>query len=122
VLWSRERGPTFVDLDDCRYGPAVQDLWMLVSGEADEIAVQLADLLEGYRTFFDFDVRELRLVEALRSLRIIHYAAWLAERWDDPAFPRSFPWFGSRGYWADHVASLRQQLVALAAPEPVSWA
>ncbi len=114
VLWSRE-GPTFVDLDDCRNGPAVQDLWMLVSGDAHEVAVQLEDLLEGYTTFHDFERRELRLVEALRALRMMHYAAWLAERWDDPAFPPSFPWFGTAAYWADHVQGLRQQHAAVAA-------
>ncbi len=112
VLWSRD-GPTFVDLDDCRNGPAVQDLWMLVSGDAHEVAVQLEDLLDGYTTFHDFDRRELRLVDALRGLRIMHYAAWLAERWDDPAFPRSFPWFGTSAYWAEHVQALREQLGAI---------
>ena len=109
-----------VDLDDCRHGPAVQDLWMFLSGDRDEQTPQLQALLEGYTAFRDFDARELHLVEALRSLRIMHYAAWLARRWDDPAFKSAFPWFDSRRYWDEHVLSLREQ-VALMQEPPLEW-
>lgn len=118
VLWS-ESGPSFVDLDDCRSGPAIQDLWMLVSGEDWEQRAQLEALLEGYRVFADFDRRELQLVEPLRSLRMVYYAGWLARRWNDPAFPQAFPWFGSHGYWRDHVDDLRNQLALLSAQPSV---
>jgi Ser/Thr protein kinase RdoA (MazF antagonist) len=111
VLWTD--GPHFVDLDDCMSGPAVQDLWMLLSGRPEEIAVQLRDYLDGYGEFADFDYRELRLIEALRTLRQMHYAAWLARRWDDPAFPRAFPWFSEPRYWEQHILDLREQLAAL---------
>ena len=113
VLWS-DSGPSFVDLDDCRSGPAVQDLWMLVSGESWEQRSQLESLLEGYSVFADFDWRELDLIEPLRSLRMVYYAGWLARRWNDPAFPLAFPWFGSHSYWRDHVDDLRNQLSLLA--------
>lgn len=109
ILWTPD-GPHFVDLDDSRMGPPVQDLWMLLSGDREEMSVQLADLLEGYNEFARFDARELWLIEALRSLRMIHYAAWLARRWNDPAFPLAFPWFNTNRYWEDHVLSLREQL------------
>jgi Ser/Thr protein kinase RdoA (MazF antagonist) len=108
VLWT-EQGPHFVDLDDCRTGPAMQDLWMLISGARDEMQTQLADILEGYVQFHDLDYRELQLIEALRTLRMIHYAAWLARRWEDPAFPLAFPWFDSPRYWEDHILALREQ-------------
>ena len=109
-----------VDLDDARGGPAVQDLWMFLSGERNEQTPQLAALLEGYQEFRHFDARELHLVEALRSLRIMHYAAWLARRWDDPAFKQAFPWFDSRRYWDEHILSLREQ-VALMQEAPLEW-
>ena len=109
-----------VDFDDTRTGPAVQDLWMFLSGDRAEQVPQLAALLEGYQSFRRFDARELHLVEALRSLRIMHYAAWLARRWDDPAFKQAFPWFDSHRYWEDHVLSLREQ-VALMQEEPLEW-
>ena len=109
-----------VDLDDCRHGPAVQDLWMFLSGDRDEQTPQLEALLEGYTAFRPFDARELHLVEALRSLRIMHYAAWLARRWDDPAFKIAFPWFDSRRYWDEHVLALREQ-VALMQEAPLEW-
>ena len=109
-----------VDLDDTRHGPAVQDLWMFLSGDRDEQTPQLAALLEGYQSFRPFDARELHLVEALRSLRIMHYAAWLARRWEDPAFKVAFPWFDSRRYWDDHVLALREQ-VALMQEPPLEW-
>ena len=105
-----------VDLDDTRHGPAVQDLWMFLSGDQAEQAPQLAALLEGYEVFRRFDARELHLVEALRSLRIMHYAAWLARRWDDPAFKIAFPWFASQRYWEAHVLSLREQVALMQEP------
>ena len=111
LLW--RDGPFFVDLDDCRSGPAMQDLWMLLSGDRHEMQKQLADVLEGYTQFCDFDRRELNLTEALRTLRMLHHAAWLARRWQDPAFPAAFPWFDSARYWEDLVLSLREQLSAL---------
>ena len=112
VLWTG-RGPHFVDLDDCMTGPAVQDLWMLLAGRADEMRAQLADILVGYAQFADFDPVEMTVIEALRALRMLHYAAWLARRWHDPAFPRAFPWFGEARYWERHVAELEEQLAAL---------
>lgn len=122
ILW--RDGPFFVDLDDCQSGPAVQDLWMFLSGEPEEMGVQLKDLLEGYREFMDFDLRQLQLVEALRTLRMLHHAAWLARRWEDPAFPIAFPWFGEPRYWEDMVLSLREQLGRMQEPAPAlppSW-
>lgn len=110
-----------VDLDDARHGPAVQDLWMFLSGDQHEQEPQLAALLEGYVEFRRFDARELHLIEALRSLRIMHYAAWLARRWDDPAFQTAFPWFAAQRYWDDHILALREQ-VALMQEPPLSWA
>ena len=115
ILWT-DGGPHFVDLDDSRMGPAVQDLWMLLSGDRQEMTTQLVDLLEGYSEFARFDARELVLIEALRSLRMIHYAAWLARRWNDPAFPRAFTWFNTTRYWEDHVLSLREQLADIQEP------
>lgn len=115
ILWT-EHGPHFVDLDDCRTGPAIQDLWMLISGDHDEMRLQLEQLLEGYRTFFDFDYSSVALIEALRTLRIMNYAAWIARRWDDPAFPLAFPWFDSPRYWEEHILSLREQAAALDDP------
>jgi Ser/Thr protein kinase RdoA (MazF antagonist) len=108
VLWDDD-GPHFVDLDDARNGPAVQDLWMLLSGEREAMEQQLGAVLGGYREFHEFDMRELHLVEALRTLRLIHYAGWIARRWEDPAFPVNFPWFNTQRYWQDHVLSLREQ-------------
>jgi Ser/Thr protein kinase RdoA (MazF antagonist) len=115
ILWS-EQGPVIVDLDDCRTGPAIQDLWMLVAGSRQEMSLQLADFLSGYRTFCEFDRRELALVEALRALRFMHHAAWLARRWADPAFPIAFPWFGTPSYWEGHVSDLREQILKLEEP------
>ena len=111
LLW--RDGPFFVDLDDCRSGPAMQDLWMLLSGDRHEMEQQLADVLEGYTQFCSFDRRELHLTEALRTLRMLHHAAWLARRWEDPAFPAAFPWFDDARYWEDLVLGLREQLAAL---------
>lgn len=115
ILW-RDEGAHLVDLDDTRSGPAVQDIWMLLSGERPQMTAQLADVLEGYEEFHDFDRRELRLVEALRALRVVHYTAWLAARWDDPAFPRAFPWFNTPKYWEEHIRTLREQIERLAQP------
>lgn len=115
ILWSND-GPHFVDLDDCRMGPAVQDLWMLLSGSREEMQQQLADLLRGYEEFADFDYLQLSLVEPLRTLRIIHYASWLARRADDPAFQQAFPWFYTPRYWEEHILSLREQAAALDEP------
>lgn len=112
VLWT-DSGPHFVDLDDCTMGPAVQDLWMLLSGSRAEMGEQLAHLLEGYTQFADFDPRELALIESLRTLRMIHYSAWLARRWSDPAFPAAFPWFVEPRYWENQILSLREQLSAI---------
>jgi Ser/Thr protein kinase RdoA (MazF antagonist) len=109
MLW-RDDAPHFVDFDDTRMAPAVQDLWMLLSGDRREQTIQLDQVLTGYCEFADFNYRELRLVEALRSLRMLYYSAWLARRWDDPAFPQSFPWFNTRNYWEGHVADLRAQV------------
>ena len=115
LLWT-EAGPHFVDLDDAVNGPAVQDLWMLLAGDRATARRQLSALLAGYETFREFDWRELRLVEALRTLRIIHHSAWIARRWEDPAFPIAFPWFASPAYWADQTTRLREQLDAMAEP------
>jgi len=112
VLWTAA-GPHFVDLDDCMMGPAIQDLWMLLAGDPTEMRSQLEDVLEGYAQFADFDYREISLIEPLRALRMVHYAAWLARRWDDPAFPRAFPWFGEARYWERHVAELEEQCFAV---------
>ena len=118
VLWTGD-GPHFVDFDDSRMGPAVQDLWMLMSGERLEMVRQMADILAGYEDFADFDPRQLYLVEALRTLRLIHYSAWLAVRWADPAFPVAFPWFNTQRYWQDRILELREQIALM--DEPPLW-
>jgi Ser/Thr protein kinase RdoA (MazF antagonist) len=115
VLWTDE-GPHFVDFDDARMGPAVQDLWMLLSGDRAAMEAQLGDLLEGYESFRDFDPRELALVEPLRTLRLLHYSAWIARRWDDPAFPAAFPWFNTQRYWQDRILELREQVALMDEP------
>jgi Ser/Thr protein kinase RdoA (MazF antagonist) len=115
ILWS-SAGPSIVDLDDCRTGPAVQDLWMLLAGSSEEMRLQLSEFLAGYRTFFEFSARELSLVEALRALRIMHHAAWIARRWSDPAFPRAFSWFGTPSYWEGHLSDLNEQIAKLEEP------
>jgi Ser/Thr protein kinase RdoA (MazF antagonist) len=117
VLWTDE-GPHFVDFDDSRMGPAVQDLWMLLSGDRASMTRQLSDVLAGYEDFAEFDRRELHLIEALRTLRLIHHAAWLARRWDDPAFPAAFPWFDTPHYWQERILELREQ-IALMQEEPL---
>ncbi len=118
VLWT-DAGPHFVDFDDSRSGPAIQDLWMLLSGERGEMVRQLSDLLAGYEDFCEFDQRELYLIEALRTLRLIHYSAWLARRWEDPAFPQAFPWFNTQRYWQDRILELREQISLM--DEPPLW-
>lgn len=105
-----------VDFDDTRMAPAIQDLWMLLSGPPEQQRSQLDKILDGYLEFRDFDSRELQLIEVLRTLRIIHYSAWLARRWDDPAFSRTFTWFNSLQYWGEHILELREQLAALQEP------
>ena len=115
VLWADD-GPHFVDFDDCRMGPAVQDIWMLLSGDRPDMTRQLSDVLAGYEDFFEFDSRELQLVEPLRTLRLIHYSAWLARRWDDPAFPAAFPWFNTQRYWQDRILELREQIALMNEP------
>jgi len=115
ILWTEE-GPHFVDLDDCRNGPAVQDLWMLLDGDHNERSIQLSAMLDGYSLFHELDLRELALIEALRGLRMVHYNGWLAGRWDDPAFPAAFTWAESPHYWSQHVQDLLRQLDALAEP------
>lgn len=112
LLWT-DAGPHLVDLDDAVNGPALQDLWMLLSGGREEMTVQLGHVLDGYETFREFDRRELHLLEALRSLRVLHYAAWLGRRWQDPAFPRAFPWFAQPRFWEEHVLALREQAALL---------
>jgi Ser/Thr protein kinase RdoA (MazF antagonist) len=124
VLWTPDSGnsaggPHFVDLDDSRMGPAVQDLWMLVSGDRLTMSQQLGHLLRGYEDFMEFDDRELPLFEALRTLRLLHYSAWLARRWDDPAFPAAFPWFNTQRFWQDKILELREQ-IALMQEEPLT--
>ena len=117
ILWTPAElpggGPHFVDLDDTRTGPAVQDLWMLLSGDRRQRTHQLGALVEGYEQFRPFDRRELALIEPLRTLRLIHYSAWLARRWDDPIFPQNFPWFGSSDYWQGQVQMLEEQCEAM---------
>jgi len=119
ILW-RDGEFNLVDFDDARMGPAVQDLWMFLSGDVTHRERQISALLEGYVQFFDFDARELMLIEALRTLRIMHHAAWIARRWKDPAFRHAFPWFNSTRYWQDHILSLKEQASAMAEP-PLQW-
>lgn len=115
VLWRDER-PFFVDFDDALTGPAMQDLWMMLSGERDQQQAQLLEIVEGYEEFFDFQPRQLALIEPLRTMRLMHYSSWLARRWDDPAFPMSFPWFNTERYWSEHILELREQMAALDEP------
>ena len=119
VLWT-EQGPHFVDFDDCMNGPAIQDFWMLISGSREEMAWQMGFLLEGYAEFCDFNPRELHLLEALRTMRMIHYAAWIAKRFEDPAFVLNFPWFNSPKYWQEHILALEEQEQRMDQP-PLPW-
>ena len=115
ILWT-DAGPHFVDLDDARMGPAVQDLWMLLAGDRETATRQLRALLAGYERFCEFQREDLRLIEALRTLRLIHYSAWIGRRWEDPAFPAAFPWFGTARYWQDRILELREQTSAMEEP------
>ena len=115
VLW-RDDSPHFVDFDDARNGPAIQDLWMLLSGDRDMQTIQLREILDGYLMFCDLNLAQLRLIEPLRTLRIMHHSGWLAKRWNDPAFPLAFPWFNTPRYWADHILELREQRAAIDEP------
>lgn len=114
ILW--RDGPTFVDLDDAKNGPAIQDIWMMLSGERNQKLLQLDTMLEAYEEFNDFDKKELALIEPLRAMRMIHHMGWLAQRWQDPAFPRAFPWFGQEKYWENQILALKEQLAALDEP------
>jgi Ser/Thr protein kinase RdoA (MazF antagonist) len=119
VLWQEEgaaRGPHFVDFDDARTGPSIQDLWMLLPPEREAATRALNDLLAGYEDFFEFDPRETQLIEALRTLRLIHYSGWLARRWEDPAFPAAFPWFNTQRYWQDRILELKEQIALMDEP------
>jgi Ser/Thr protein kinase RdoA (MazF antagonist) len=116
ILWTPDQGPHFVDLDDARTGPAVQDLWMLLSGDRSQRQKQLGPLVDGYETMGEFDREELALIEPLRTLRLIHYSAWLARRWADPIFPINFPYFGTSDYWKGQVLMLEEQLEAMEEP------
>lgn len=109
VLWN-DRGPQIVDLDDCLMGPSIQDIWMLLSGDRAQVNLQLDLILEGYQEFADFNYRELHLIEALRALRMLHHAAWLARRWNDPAFPLNFPWFNTPRYWEQQMQHFSEQV------------
>lgn len=115
ILW-RDAAPHFVDFDDSRMAPAVQDLWMMLSGDRDRKVAQLEAVMDGYTQFNSFNPSELRLIEPLRTLRMLHYAAWLAGRWDDPVFPATFPWFNTTRYWGEHILELREQLALLTEP------
>ena len=116
ILWGREDTPHLLDFDDTGTGPAVQDLWMFISGDRQYAQARLGDLLDGYTEFHEFDERELDLVEPLRTLRIIAYAAWIARRWDDPAFQQAFPFFASGRFWDEHILSLKEQQALLDEP------
>ncbi|WP_299003990.1 serine/threonine protein kinase [uncultured Shewanella sp.] len=113
ILWTPNDGPSFVDLDDARTGPAIQDLWMLLSGDRPQQLMQLEVILEAYEEFCDFDTRQLALIEPLRAMRMLHYNAWLSRRWLDPAFPMNFPWFGQDKYWEQQILAFKEQLAAL---------
>lgn len=119
ILW-RDGTPWILDFDDACNGPAIQDLWMFLSGDRSYMEARLGDLLEGYCEFCDFSARELHLIEALRTMRIMNYAAWIARRWDDRAFPQAFPFFNTQRYWEDHILSLREQAAMMDEP-PLEW-
>lgn len=119
VLWT-DNGPHIVDFDDARMAPAVQDIWMFLAGDRSDQTAFLDAVLTGYTEFCEFDSRQLHLIEALRTLRLIHYYGWLAKRWDDPAFKIAFPWFNTQRAWEDHILNLREQ-AALIHEEPLSW-
>ena len=113
ILWNRDSGPWFVDFDDCLMAPAIQDLWMLLAGDRPSQTQQLSEILEGYEEFCPFNRAEIPLIEGLRTLRMIHYAGWLAKRWDDPAFPMNFPWFNTPNYWENFMTEMEEQLLIM---------
>ncbi|NQY87243.1 MAG: serine/threonine protein kinase [Colwellia sp.] len=115
ILW-RDEGPHFVDLDDCRTGPAIQDLWMMLSGDRRQQLLQIDTLLMGYEEFFSFESKQLVLIESLRTMRVVNYMAWLCKRWQDPAFPHNFPWFNTEKYWEQQILMLKEQMFALQQP------
>lgn len=115
ILW-RDEGPHFVDLDDCRTGPAIQDLWMMLSGDRQQQLLQIDTLLMGYEEFFSFEPSQLVLIESLRTMRVVNYMAWLCKRWQDPAFPQNFPWFNTEKYWEQQILMLKEQMSALQQP------
>ncbi|WP_394391084.1 serine/threonine protein kinase [Shewanella woodyi] len=115
ILWTPD-GPGFVDLDDARTGPAIQDLWMMITGDKSQKLLQLEILLEAYEEFCEFDSKELKLIEPLRAMRMLHYNAWLSRRWEDPAFPMNFPWYGEEKYWEQQILSFKEQLAVLDEP------
>ena len=112
LLW-RDEQLYMVDFDDCVQGPAMQDIWMLLSGEREEQLQQLESIRNGYEVFRPFPYHQLKWIEALRTIRLIKHTAWVAERWSDPAFPAAFPWFTGVQYWSSHILSLREQLSAI---------
>ena len=115
ILWT-DKGPHFVDLDDCRQGPAIQDLWMMLSGDRQQQLLQLDTILMGYEEFYSFEHNQLSLIESLRTMRMVNYISWLCKRWQDPAFPRSFPWFNTEKYWEQQILMLKEQMSALQQP------
>ncbi|QFU24722.1 serine/threonine protein kinase [Shewanella eurypsychrophilus] len=115
ILWTPD-GPGFVDLDDARTGPAIQDLWMMITGDSSQRQLQLEILLEAYEEFCEFDAKELKLIEPLRAMRMLHYNAWLSRRWDDPAFPMNFPWYAEERYWEQQILAFKEQLAVLDEP------
>ena len=115
VLWRDDR-PHFVDFDDALTGPAIQDLWMLLSGDDATRQRQLLEIVEGYETFAEFDAGELQLIEPLRAMRVLHFNAWIARRWNDPAFPLAFPWFNTPRYWSEYILELKELLSGLQQP------
>ncbi|WP_341217570.1 serine/threonine protein kinase [Neptunomonas phycophila] len=115
ILW-RDDMPHFVDFDDAQMAPAIQDLWMLLTGDRHQQELQLGEVIDGYNEFASFNPRELHLVEALRTLRMMNYAAWIGRRWEDPAFPMSFPWFNTERYWGEHLLELKEQFAKLQEP------
>ncbi len=115
LIW-HQKMPYMLDLDDCALAPRIQDIWMLLHGERDEMQAQVAAIARGYELFLPFPADELPLIEVLRSMRLMHYSAWLAKRWDDPAFKMAFPWFGTARYWSEQVLNLREQMALLQEP------
>ena len=115
LLWRDER-PHFVDFDDAISGPAIQDLWMLISGDTETRQQQLSEIVEGYEMFRDFDLSQLAMIEPLRAMRVLHFNSWIARRWDDPAFPLAFPWFNTPRYWSEYILELKELLSALQLP------